>query len=149
MSRPQSELAKSRSATTPEILESWGDLMSVLSRIVETIARIESQLGSISSSLQSDPHIPKDGKKPELPSGGGKTKASRQASAGGKATASSSLDGDDLLTPTQAAEHLQVSRRTLDRLRARRAKLGAIKVGGQIRYDRGILDEYLRKRADK
>lgn len=59
------------------------------------------------------------------------------------------MDDVKLLTPTQAAHYLQVSRRTLDRLRARRVKLGAIKIGGQVRFHRDILDEYLRKRADK
>ena len=54
-----------------------------------------------------------------------------------------------LLTSAEAARYLQVSRRTLDRLRARGVKLGAVKVGGQVRYHKAILDEYLRKRADK
>jgi len=54
-----------------------------------------------------------------------------------------------LLTSAEAARYLRVSRRTLDRLRARKAKLGAVKVGGQVRYHKDILDEYLRKRADK
>lgn len=54
-----------------------------------------------------------------------------------------------LLTSAEAARYLQVSRRTLDRLRARKTKLGAVKVGGQVRYHKDILDEYLRKRADK
>lgn len=54
-----------------------------------------------------------------------------------------------LLTSAEAARYLQVSRRTLDRLRARKVKLGAVKVGGQVRYHKAILDEYLRKRADK
>ncbi len=54
-----------------------------------------------------------------------------------------------LMTSVEAARYLQVSRRTLDRLRARKVKLGAVKVGGQVRYHKDILDEYLRKRADK
>ncbi len=54
-----------------------------------------------------------------------------------------------LLTSAEAARFLQVSRRTLDRLRARGVKLGAVKVGAQVRYHKDILDEYLRKRADK
>lgn len=59
------------------------------------------------------------------------------------------MDGTKLMTSAEAARYLQVSRRTLDRLRARKAKLGAVKVGGQVRYHKGILDDYLRKRADK
>ena len=59
------------------------------------------------------------------------------------------MDGTKLMTSAEAARYLQVSRRTLDRLRARKAKLGAIKVGGQVRYHKELLDEYLRKRADK
>lgn len=54
-----------------------------------------------------------------------------------------------LMTSNEAARFLQVSRRTLDRLRARKTKIGAIKVGGQVRYHKDILEEYLRKRADK
>jgi excisionase family DNA binding protein len=59
------------------------------------------------------------------------------------------MDNVKLMTSAEAARYLQVSRRTLDRLRARKAKLGAVKVGGQVRYHKDILDEYLRKRADK
>lgn len=54
-----------------------------------------------------------------------------------------------LLTSAEAARYLRVSRRTLDRLRARKVKLGAVKIGGQVRYHKDVLDEYLRKRADK
>ena len=57
--------------------------------------------------------------------------------------------GLQYLTSTQAARYLQVSRRTLDRLRARHIKLGAVKIGGQVRYNKDMLDDYLRKRADK
>lgn len=60
-----------------------------------------------------------------------------------------SFDHLKFLTSVQAARYLQVSRRTLDRLRARKVKLGAVKIGGQVRYHKDILDEYLRKRADK
>jgi excisionase family DNA binding protein len=59
------------------------------------------------------------------------------------------FNGLQYLTSAQAARCLQVSRRTLDRLRARGIKLGAVKIGGQIRYHKALLDEYLRKRADK
>jgi excisionase family DNA binding protein len=60
-----------------------------------------------------------------------------------------SFDHLKFLTSAQAARYLQVSRRTLDRLRARKIKLGAVKIGGQVRYHKDMLDEYLRKRADK
>lgn len=59
------------------------------------------------------------------------------------------MDNPKLMTSAEAARFLQVSRRTLDRLRARGIKLGAVKVGGQVRYHKDVLDEYLRKRADK
>lgn len=63
--------------------------------------------------------------------------------------ANSPINDIKLLTSAEAARYLRVSRRTLDRLRARKIKLGAIKIGGQVRYHKDILDEYLRKRADK
>lgn len=59
------------------------------------------------------------------------------------------FNGLQYLTSAQAARYLQVSRRTLDRLRARHVKLGAVKIGGQVRYNKDMLDDYLRKRADK
>jgi excisionase family DNA binding protein len=52
--------------------------------------------------------------------------------------------GGDLLEPDEVASELGVSRWTVDRLR-RAQEIEAVKVGGQFRYRRAAVDDYLNR----